>query len=336
VHSNTGLNGHQDRQTYLQLLAQATEFDLQRAGNKTFLELWTSKKQLEYALNAQKLVLKSLIVHILTVYRDLVQQLLSSRTQVVSESSVSSITGTRTVPVNDTPDNLDLPPPPEQLEQEDFPNVQFWKSEEWSKYIDREKENGRKVSNMGWLTDESGEEIDDSTLKKMTEAAYALFGKFFYLRLDPSTWRLRHPEVTTYFCNTMRKQFHPLNLADDDWKAHAFARSRYPNWNQYHRETGHLKRKLFSYNHLTALFDILLGKYPSINSSSNTGAGNHRQSKKQRQSLAAQVIEILGDEQDPPSTSSVVAIRKPQPRLRDKRAATPVASSNYFVDIFVH
>lgn len=190
--------------------------------------------------------MKSQLAHIVTVDRDLVQQLLLSRTQVVPAPSAPLTTRTIPVPTHaNGSDNLNSPPLSELLEQEDFPDVQFWKSEDWSKHVDREKERGRKVSNMGWLTDENGDEIDESSLKKMTEAAYALFGKFFYLRLDPNTWRLRHPEVTTHFCNSMRNQFQVLNLADDDWKAHAFARSRYPNWNRYHRETGHLKRTSF-------------------------------------------------------------------------------------------
>jgi hypothetical protein len=54
VHGSIGSNGNQDGQAFLQLLAQATEFDLQQAGNRTFLELLNSKIQLEFALNAQK------------------------------------------------------------------------------------------------------------------------------------------------------------------------------------------------------------------------------------------------------------------------------------------
>ena len=95
---------------------------------------------------------------------------------------------------------------------------------------------------MGWLTNEDGAEVEEEMLKKMTLEAYGIFSKFYYHRLDPNTWRLRQPDVTAYFCNTMRTKFPVLNFADCDWKAHMFAMSRYPNWNRYHRVTGHLKR----------------------------------------------------------------------------------------------
>jgi len=148
------------------------------------------------------------------------------------------------LPNHGPPDNsedLKPPPSPEPVEQDDYPNVRFWKLEEWSKYVERQKEMGQTYPSMGWLTDEDGIDLDDEVLKKMTLEAYGIFSKLYYHRLDPNTWRLRQPDVTTFFCNTMRSKFEVLNLADGDWKAHFFVTSRYPNWNRYHRVPGHLK-----------------------------------------------------------------------------------------------
>jgi hypothetical protein len=164
-------------------------------------------------------------VHI-TTNRNLIQQLLYSQPQNTSQNPPNQHTSCSI--------SLNAPASPKHEDEDDYPNVCFWTSESWAKFVVQQKEKGLKVSAMGWLTDENNCEIDDRTLKNMTDYAYALFTKYYYLCLDPNTWKLCQPEVTTHFCNLMHTHFPILNLANDDWKIHAFARSWYPNWNRYH------------------------------------------------------------------------------------------------------
>ncbi len=138
--------------------------------------------------------------------------------------------------------DLVIPSEPEKLLRSDYPEVPYWTRDDWNTFVNTEKERGRIVSWLEVLTDDNGKQLSEEVIEEMTQAAYGIFTRFFYLRLDPASWGRKLPDVDDYFTRTMINKFPHLGLCHGNFKTHILATNRFPLWNRDQRAPGHLKR----------------------------------------------------------------------------------------------
>ncbi|KAF8964884.1 hypothetical protein BDZ97DRAFT_2058235 [Flammula alnicola] len=137
---------------------------------------------------------------------------------------------------------IKIPPAPPVEEEEDYPDVRFWNKDEWNQYKERERNRNRKVSPLAFLCNESGKLASEDRIDEMTESAKLAWNELYYWRLDPATWMKKIGQAFEYFSNTMKTKYPEFRYCQGDWKLHAFATIRYPDWNRYYRKTGVLTR----------------------------------------------------------------------------------------------
>lgn len=169
--------------------------------------------------------------------RELVDELKSMfRSQLISSSTPSN---------QDTaPNKLIIPPSPADYNQMDFRNVKFWTRGAWQQHQKGCEERGNDCKKLDFLTDADGKPLDDDRIDSMTKHARILWNSLYKEREDPVTWSVRSMTASAYFSNNMRIKYPELHLCEGDWKVHAFATVRFPDWSQDVRRKGRLTRIL--------------------------------------------------------------------------------------------
>jgi hypothetical protein len=142
-------------------------------------------------------------------------------------------------------DGLVIPRAPALFTKEDKPDAKFWVKDDWKKYQKTCAERNRDCSKLDFVTDENGEVVGRSRLSAMSTRARELFTTLHRHGRDPVSWSTRGAEEAEYFSNIMRTKFQEFSLCDNDWKVHAFATERYPDWCKDVRDGGHLTRIIF-------------------------------------------------------------------------------------------
>ena len=145
------------------------------------------------------------------------------------------------------PTKAAIPPSPAEYLEADFPEGKYWKRGQWVKYQKNCEERGKGYKKLGFLTDADGDEIDDARLTTITNTARSLWSSLYMWREDPKTWSLRTMYACDFFSNTMRTKFEEFRLCEGDWKVHAFATVRYPDWSEDVRKRGKLSRISLSF-----------------------------------------------------------------------------------------
>ena len=136
--------------------------------------------------------------------------------------------------------NLDLPDPPQPLDQEDYPYVQYWNEEDWVKYTEQQHDRGQVPPRLRFLTDEEGSPVLESQIKTFMSTAKQAWNELYCLRLDPSSWTKKTPKAASYLAYIMKMTFNEFQYCDGDWKVERFAIIKYPDWCRDARESGHL------------------------------------------------------------------------------------------------
>jgi hypothetical protein len=142
---------------------------------------------------------------------------------------------------------LVIPPSPAECDQIDFDGVEFWTRGEWVKHQKRCEERGKDFKKLGFLTDAGGQALDDDWIDVITKHSRLLWNSLYREREDPETWGVQSMFASAYFSNNMRAKFSEFRWCEGDWKVHAFATIRFPDWSQDVRKRGRLTRILFSF-----------------------------------------------------------------------------------------
>ena len=142
-----------------------------------------------------------------------------------------------------TSDRFVIPKSPATCEKEDFLEVKFWTKDEWKGYqkdcLDRQIDYGK----LDFITDENGEPVSGTRLAAMSAKARELFTTLYRYKRDPRSWGTRASEESAYFSNFMRAAFQEFRGCESDWKVHAFATERYPDWSKDVRGSGNITRR---------------------------------------------------------------------------------------------
>jgi hypothetical protein len=127
--------------------------------------------------------------------------------------------------------NLLVPSSPAECDQDDFENVKFWMKAKWTGFKKDQSDRGdRDVGKLGFLTDEDGSMVSKDRLQEMSTKAWTLFNELYRYSHDPPTWGSRGKTASAFFSNCMCQKFPEFCWCESDWKVHAFAMARYPNW----------------------------------------------------------------------------------------------------------
>ena len=127
---------------------------------------------------------------------------------------------------------------PAPKKREDYPNVRFWFTHEWTEYLnehgtDRDAPHGKiKGVNvtMRYVETVNGEIIDGNRatdMRRFTRATWVWIGN---QGVPPATWGSADIKTKELYCREMRGLFEELSLCDLDWKAEQIATDNYPSW----------------------------------------------------------------------------------------------------------
>ena len=203
-----------------------------------------------------------------TLIRELqsVIQDLSSSKQNKHKPEGGTYTERRDLP---KPFPLDIPLPPMELDQADYPDAKYWTLEDWQEYTNNA--NGEaNSSKLGFLCNEDGDPVNKARLRVMMDMAKKLWSDLYRYRFDPVTWRFVGKAADEYFCNNMRVSFPEFTLCAENWKVKVFATIRYPDWSIGTRGTGRLSSSTYFVLAFSLVpMHILLGAVPSIKNNGN-------------------------------------------------------------------
>jgi len=139
-------------------------------------------------------------------------------------------------------DTLIIPDAPETLQEDDYPDVPYWRDSDWVGHSERQKDRGEPISKLGFLTDKFGSVIVDSRIKEFTLHAKQLWNELYRHRLDPSSWTRKTPKAASFFEHEMKVKYPEFGYCDGGWKVERFAIIKYPDWCRDARESGRLTR----------------------------------------------------------------------------------------------
>ena len=136
----------------------------------------------------------------------------------------------QTVPNPSSADRLNSPTAPASCKREDYEDVKFWTKDEWKKHQSDCKTRNKECGKLDFLTDENNKKVSPTRLAAMSTKARELFTTLRRHKRDPDSWGARGAEEAEYFSNCMRVAFPEFGWCENDWKVHAFATERYPDW----------------------------------------------------------------------------------------------------------
>lgn len=125
---------------------------------------------------------------------------------------------------------LVIPPPVPQANQINFEGVKFWTRNNWVNYTQRCQEQNKECKKLGFLTTEDGKAVDDTRIKAMTDFSKQLWHSLRSENQDPDSWRTRTSFASDFYSASMHSKFPEFLWCEGDWKVHAFATIRYPDY----------------------------------------------------------------------------------------------------------
>ena len=135
-------------------------------------------------------------------------------------------------------DTLIIPDAPEILQEDDYPDVPYWRDSDWMGHSEQQKDHGEPISKLGFLTDEYGGVVIDTRIKEFTLHAKQLWNELYRHHLDPTSWSRKTPKGVSFFEHGMKMKFLEFSYCDGSWKVEQFAIIKYPDWCQDARESG--------------------------------------------------------------------------------------------------
>lgn len=173
--------------------------------------------------------------NIVTQLKDVINSLTSSRPPAVSSMAENGSVGPKI-------ETLIIPVAPETLYEADYPDVPYWNESDWTNHVERQRNLGRPISKLGFLTDEDGKLIVESRIKEVASHAKQAWNELYRHRLDPSSWMKKTPSAASFFAHMMKVEFPEFCFCDGNWKVERFAIIKYPDWCRDVRESGRLTR----------------------------------------------------------------------------------------------
>jgi len=156
-----------------------------------------------------------------------------------------------------TANKLTIPSLQPDCSQRDFEDVKFWTRGDWQRHQKNCEERGKDYKKLDFLTNTDGQPLDDDRFDSMTKHARLLWNSLYKEREDPDTWGVRSMFASSYFSNNMRLKYPEFQWCEGDWKVHAFATIRFPDWSQDVRRRGRLTRIFLHINHILLLLSLL-------------------------------------------------------------------------------
>lgn len=134
------------------------------------------------------------------------------------------------------------------LNQEDYPNVQFWFKRLWTESLNDQviditlpagtqaQSRGRTRASlnvnvtMRYVELEDGKAIDGDRASEIRKFARAIWVSFGKRGLAPVKWGQADVESRKQYCQEMNSRFPELRFCDLDWKSEQIAIDNYPSW----------------------------------------------------------------------------------------------------------
>ena len=193
----------------LRILHDANHSALMQSGNDAYMHLFATKIRLESDLASKEYkfllftihtMLKAIVRQLIRDLRHIIRDLSSKPSRHESRPNNNSISQ-----FNSAPDAflLIIPPPPSELDQEDYSEAKFWTQTDWQNYVSCETDRGNAPTKLGFLCDEEGNVVSKERIRKMTDTAKKIWGELHHHRYDPKTWRCVNLSANRYYTNHM-------------------------------------------------------------------------------------------------------------------------------------
>lgn len=112
-------------------------------------------------------------------YRNLVTQLQDVINKLASSQHLQMPPTSIPVTTEGKPEGLVVPDAPESLDEDDYPDVRYWRDENWIKYAERQKDRGEAVPRLAFLTDGDGNVVTESQIKVFTSTAKQAWNELY-------------------------------------------------------------------------------------------------------------------------------------------------------------
>ncbi|KAF8274723.1 hypothetical protein EI94DRAFT_1794024 [Lactarius quietus] len=127
-------------------------------------------------------------------------------------------------------DTLVIPDAPEALEEDNYPDVPYWRGLVWAQHSDQQKDCEKPVSKLGFLTDQDGCPVSKIRIKEFMSHTKQMWNELYCHCLDPSSWMRKTTTAAAFYAHEMRKKYEEFGYCDGNWKAEWFAIIKYPDW----------------------------------------------------------------------------------------------------------
>ncbi|KAG6888042.1 hypothetical protein C0992_009820 [Termitomyces sp. T32_za158] len=198
-------------------IASATSSDLINARNTAYIELGNAYKQSK--ADVERLQSE------LTYFRNLTAKLVDASS---TRSTPPFSEGTH--PTASTTLRISTEKHPQYEDQANHPDVPFWHEWEWQKRVERNRDKGRIIDKLGFLTDSDGTDLSKIRMKRISEGAKMIWNELKQHSLHPSSWKKKTKQAEEFFVHHMLSDFPEFRLANNHWKLERFAIVRYPDW----------------------------------------------------------------------------------------------------------
>ena len=142
--------------------------------------------------------------------------------------------------------DLGIIPTPATLKQDDYPDVPYWKKQDWDTFVERRKLANKNPPWNAFLTDQHGDVLSKQRYNELWADAKLAFNSLYYRRVDPTSWSKKTDLAATYFYNTITAKYPEFRLCEGNWKIHLWTTERYPDWVKNVRKAGGLQRMYIS------------------------------------------------------------------------------------------
>lgn len=139
-----------------------------------------------------------------------------------------------------------------QLQKSDYPHIQFWTKEEWSKYkndMDNSSDIGKKRGARGgtrasrgenvmflFVEETNGASVDGSLASKIRDHARSIWVSLYARGMAPQTWGYLSMESKDEYYYEMEHKYPCLRYCEDHWKAHHVGQTIYLQWYRSYHE----------------------------------------------------------------------------------------------------
>src|SRR5712691_11822429 len=132
-----------------------------------------------------KVCVDMLIIYAHTTYhfspRNLVSQLQDIINKLMSPQYPQVLSMPDMAPNQEKPDSLDVPDPPQPLDEEDYPDVHHWHEEDWVKYTEWQHNYGQVSPRLRFLTNEDGSPVLESQIKTFMSTVKQAWNELYCL-----------------------------------------------------------------------------------------------------------------------------------------------------------